>query len=482
MKIFKLSALALASTLVLAGCGSDNDNTVSTPKPGVPVPPPVDNSLSEIDQAKEMIRTAKLFVSDNYAVKTAYENVGDILTDKQQNRFSDALSVPQGIYYYMEMKNLNKITAADINKLANNRDFMTAMSGLVLKPNSNFMATLTPQGKFELSGTTEVQSSDTDYIYNPKTNRYEETVLSTDKFTSIYDGYINSLTSNTSAKSFAGKFGFNSLKIGTGAEAITLTAANQGLNITGEFSDKVAVNDDFDLDETHDAGIKLEKATATLKDVKLVANDSVIEAKNLKFAILDVTNTLPDGSEFFITLPYQIELTGNMKKDKPATDVKITVNAKANEADLKKVIKLNKDYELEEQAGKFVGMDILLSLEGKVTKDKGAVIPLNFQANLKRTARDVIKLEGLTATVEGKTLFVEGQTNLNTDYSVKSSQLKVKQNNAFVILNVDKDNKFIKNSTGKLADIMVGNKDFGDLMDNKGKITAKFTDNSLIVL
>ena len=481
MKLFKLSALALASTLALAGCGSDND-TIGNGTPSTPTPPPVDNSLSELEQAKEMIRTAKLFVSDNYAVKTAYENVGEILTDKQQNRFSDALSVPGGIYYYMEMKNLKNINAADINKLANNQDFKNAMSGLVLKPSSNFTATLSAQGKFELSGTTEVQSSDTDYIYNPKTNRYEETILSTDKFTSVYDGYINSLTSNTSAKNFAGKFGFNSLKIGTGAEAITLTAANQGLNITGDFSDKVAVNDDFDLDETHDARIKLEKAMATLKDVKLVANDSVIEAKNLKFAILDVTNTLPDGSEFFITLPYQLELTGHMKKDKPATDVEITVNAKANEADVKNFIKLDKDYELEEQPGKFVGMDVLLSLKGKVTKDKGAVIPLNFQANLKRTARDVIKLEGLTATVEGKTLFVEGQTNLNTDYSVKSSQLKVKQNNAFVILNVDKDNKFIKNSTGKLADIMVGTKDFGDLMDNKGKITAKFTDNSLIVL
>ena len=482
MKIFKLSALALASTLALAGCGSDNDNIIVDTKPGTPTQPPVDNSLSEIDQAKEMIRTAKLFVSDNYAVKTAYENVGEILTNKQQNRLSDALGVPEGIYYYMEMKDLNKITAAEINKLANNQDFINAMSGLVLKPNSNFMATLSAQGTFQLSGTTEVQSSDIDYSYNPKTGRVEETILSTDKFTSVYDGYINSLTSNTSAKSFAGKFGFNSLKIGTGAEAITLTSANQGLNITGEFSGKVAVNDDFDLDDTHDAGIKLEKAIATLKNVKLVANDSMIEAKNLKFAILDITNTLPDGSEVFITLPYQLELTGHMKKDKPVTDVEITLNAVANDSDLKKVIKLNKDDELEEQAGKFVGMEMLLWVKGKVTKEKGAVIPLDFQANLERTARNKVQLKGLTATVEGKTLFVEGETNLNTDYSVKNSQLKVKQNKAFVILNIDKDNKFIKDSQGKLADIMVGTKDYGDLMDNDGKITAKFINNDLIVL
>ncbi|WP_250163773.1 hypothetical protein [Psychrobacter sp. WY6] len=89
MKFFKLSALALASTLALAGCGDDNNNSSSgngTNTPDVPVKPPVDNSLSEIEQAKEMIRTAKLFVSDNKAVTDAYEDVSDILTEKQDTR------------------------------------------------------------------------------------------------------------------------------------------------------------------------------------------------------------------------------------------------------------------------------------------------------------------------------------------------------------------------------------------------------------
>lgn len=63
MKAFKITALALASTLALAGCGSDSDNNGNGPNtPNVPTKPPVDNNLTEIEQAKEMIRTAKLLL------------------------------------------------------------------------------------------------------------------------------------------------------------------------------------------------------------------------------------------------------------------------------------------------------------------------------------------------------------------------------------------------------------------------------------
>ena len=95
MKAFKITALALASTLALVGCGSDSDNSEyngnGPSTPNVPTKPPVDNSLSELDQAKEMIRTAKLFVSDNKAVTEAYKDVSDILTEKQASRLSYTL-------------------------------------------------------------------------------------------------------------------------------------------------------------------------------------------------------------------------------------------------------------------------------------------------------------------------------------------------------------------------------------------------------
>ena len=85
-------------------------------------------------------------------------------------------------------------------------------------------------------------------------------------------------------------------------------------------------------------------------------------------------------------------------------------------------------------------------------------------------------------SVEGKKLFVKGQSMLDADYDVVSTQFTVEQNNASVELRVDEDGDFIKDAMGKLSDIIVNGKDYGDLIDNGSQITAKFTDNSLIVL
>ena len=138
-----------------------------------------------------------------------------------------------------------------------------------------------------------------------------------------------------------------------------------------------------------------------------------------------------------------------------------------------------------EDANRFVGLDLVLALKGTVAKKTGtttATIPLDIQANLKRTARNMIELQGLSAWVDGKNLYVTGKTNLDANYNVVGSQLKITQNNAVIVLNVDANNEFIKDSMGKLSDIMVNGKDFGDLLENNGKLSAKFTDNSIIPL
>lgn len=483
MKLFKMSALALATTLALTGCGSDgNDSGVTTPNtPSTPTKPPVDDTLSELEQAKEMIRTAKLFVSDNHAVKTAYENASEILSSKQQSRVSDGLDVPANIYYYMKEKGLAKMTSADISKLANDEDFNNALNRTLITPSSDFIATLSADGQFALSGTTVVNTVEVDYgSYNPQTGGYG--TVATDTFTAVYDGYSDALSSNTPTDNFKGSFGFKSVTVGSGAEKVVLSAGKNGAKVNAKFSDKVVMNDEFDLGDLQEAGITLEKAVATLDNVKLIANDSTIEARNLKLGMMDITNKLADGTTAIRTIPYEFALTGQLTKASPVTDVTITLNVVANETDLKNVLVLTSEDKVEEKAGKFVGMDVLLAIKGNVTKENATTIPLDFQAKLNRSARDVITLKGLTAMVEGKTLFVKGQSDLDADYNVKSTTLVVEQNNAHLTLKMDANNDFITDANGKLADIMVGTKDFGDLMDNNGKITAKFSDNSLIVL
>ena len=485
MKFFKLSALALASTLALAGCGDDNNNNSSgngTNTPDVPVKPPVDNSLSEIEQAKEMIRTAKLFVSDNKAVTDAYEDVSDILTEKQDTRLGYTFDIPSDLKYYMEENDVSQLTAADITALANDKEFETALGNIVLTPEKDFLATLNTDGKFTLTGSTKVDIEEYDYVYNPQTGLYGPVVVNQDSFKVAFDGFEDALSSNTSTDNFNGSLGFKSIKIGTGTDIVALSSNTKGATVSGQFSDKVVVNDEFDINDANREGITLEKAVIKLSSLKLTANDSVIEAKDFEFAALDVSRKLADNSLVVRTIPYKFAITGKMTKQKPMTDVEITLNATANDADIKKFIIIDEVGDIEEAANKYVGMEIVLAIKGKVTKESTTTIPLDFQANLKRTARNVIELQGLTASVEGKKLFVTGKSSLDNNYDVVSTQFTVEQNKASIKLNVDANGDFIKDKMGKLGDIMVNGKDYGDLMDNDGKVTAKFTDDSLIIL
>lgn len=485
MKFFKLSALALASTLALVGCGDDNNNSSSgngTNTPDVPVKPPVDNSLSEIEQAKEMIRTAKLFVSDNKAVTDAYEDVSDILTEKQDTRLGYTFDIPSDLKYYMEENDISQLTAADIIALANDKEFETALGNIVLTPEKDFLATLNTDGKFTLTGSTNVDIEEYDYVYNPQTGLYGPVVVNQDSFKAAFDGFEDALSSNTSTDNFNGSLGFKSIKIGTGTDIVALNSSTKGATVSGQFSDKVVVNDEFDINDANREGITLEKAVIKLSSLKLTANDSVIEAKDFEFAALDVSRKLADNSLVVRTIPYKFAITGKMTKQKPMTDVEITLNATANDADIKKFIIIDEVGDIEEAANKYVGMEIVLAIKGKVTKESTTTIPLDFQANLKRTARNVIELQGLTASVEGKKLFVTGKSSLDNNYDVVSTQFTVEQNKASIKLNVDANGDFIKDKMGKLGDIMVNGKDYGDLMDNDGKVTAKFTDDSLIIL
>lgn len=485
MKFFKLSALALASTLALAGCGDDNNNSSSgngTNTPDVPVKPPVDNSLSEIEQAKEMIRTAKLFVSDNKAVTDAYEDVSDILTEKQDTRLGYTFDIPSDLKYYMEENDISQLTAADILALANDAKFEVALGNITLTPENGFVATLSTDGKFTLNGTTKVDVEEYDYVYNPQTGLYGPVVVNQDSFKVAFDGFEDALSSNTSTDNFNGSLGFKSINIGTGTDTVTLNSSTKGATVSGQFSDKVLVNDEFDINDANREGITLEKAVIKLSSLKLTANDSVIEAKDFEFAALDVSRKLADNSLVVRTIPYKFAITGKMTKQKPMTDVEITLNATANDADIKKFIIIDEVGDIEEAANKYVGMEIVLAIKGKVTKESTTTIPLDFQANLKRTARNVIELQGLTASVEGKKLFVTGKSSLDNNYDVVSTQFTVEQNKASIKLKVDAKGDFIKDKMGKLGDIMVNGKDYGDLMDNDGKVTAKFTDDSLIIL
>ncbi|WP_230659199.1 hypothetical protein [Psychrobacter sp. I-STPA10] len=483
MKVMKLTALALATSLVLTGCG-DNDDTDAND--GSSQSGQTETNLSEQEQAKEIIRTAKLFVSDNKAIKEAYEGASEILTNKQQKRFTYAFDVPSKIQKYMQENSLTRLDATELNRLIKSKDFQNDSSRLKITPGKDFVATLDSNGKFTLSGGVTVDTIEIDYLYNRQTFKEEKNVT-TDNFMTSYQGFENATQNNTSTTTPQLSFGFDGLTIGSGSEKMMLTSSKQGLKAQGTFSDKVTMNREFDWEETHKKGITLQKAEVNLDNVKLVANDSTVIAKDFVVAMMDVSRTLADGSKEIRSLPYKIDITGHLIKGAPKTDVEMSFNAIANADDVKKYVELSSNDNFVEKDGKYVGMTAMLSLKGKVTKntasDKAVVIPLDFLVRLKRTARDEVVLEDLTKfSIENKPLHIKGNYNLDTSHNTTPTQLIVTQNNARIELNVDADGKFKTDDHGKLSDIMVNGKDFGDLINSKDKITAKFNDNTFLYL
>ncbi len=488
MTFFKLTALALATTLALTGCGSDNNNNNNGNGSIVPPKPPVDNTVSDLEQAKSLINTAKQFILDNQAITDAYENASDILTTKQDQRINATFNLPEDIFSYMMKNNVSTLNAAQIIALANDPKFKVALgSNVTITPNSNFSASLSADGQFQLTGSTVVNTQKYDYIYNPQTQRYEKTLINQDSFTNNYDNYKNALSSNTSSADFKGSYGFKSINIGSGADAVVFSSISQGATVDAKFSDKVIVNEEFDLNDVNEAGITLERAVIKLGNVKLQANDSIIEARNFEVAFLDLSHTLANKSLAVRTLPSTIKLTGQLIKAKPATDATITLNAVANEADIKNIIKVTQSGNIEEAANKFVGLEVVLSLKGTVARKNTSTttsIPLDIQANLKRTARNVIELQGLKASVDNKQLYITGKTTLDANYDATGTELTITQNKAAVVLKLDANADFIKvnATTGKVADITVNGKILGELLENNGKVNAKFIDNSFIPL
>ncbi|WP_227429937.1 hypothetical protein [Psychrobacter sp. I-STPA6b] len=486
MKAFKITALALASSLLLAGCGGSGDSTTNNTgnTGGIPTKPETDNSLKPIDQAKEMVNTAKLFISDNKAIADAYESAGDIVTKQQMKRWEESFSMPESLAEYMQKNKLSVLDAQKIKQLIKTDDFyLKGLDNLV--PADDFKATLDPQGKFELSGSSELTlQKNIDYVYNPQTGRYEEQSSQADTFSVRYQGYEQTLFTNTvSTATPKLTVGFESMTIGSGDEELVVKSSKDSLKGNAILNKAVVVNDDFDLGDEHKNGVRLNQLDVALNNVTLIANGNIVTAKDLSFSMLDITKKLNNGQEAVRSIPYQFALTGQLLKEEPSTNVSLSLSTVANKDDVKNVLTFNENEKVIEGEGKFLPLTTTLSVQGTVSK-KGASqpIPLDFQAHIKRTARDKFELQGLTAKVDKKTLFIEGSATLNSDYGVVAQEYTVKQNDAQVILKVDKNGEFVTDANNKLGDITVNGKRYGELFKSKGMVTARFTDDTTIVL
>ena len=198
MKLKKLSIATLSIMLMTGGltaCGG-NDSSSSNHNTGNATNPPVDTSLSELEQAKEIIRTAKLFVTDADSVQKTYENASDLMTDKQQDRLSDAMDIPAIIHDYMRKNNLTTLSAAQLQDLSKRdttsyNNLYAYLGQISLVPSSDFQVNRTADEQFTMQGKLTATKDLYDYVL--VNNRYTYQQVGTDSYEVVYKGYKDTL-------------------------------------------------------------------------------------------------------------------------------------------------------------------------------------------------------------------------------------------------------------------------------------------------
>ena len=483
MKIKKLSIATLSIMLMASGltaCGGSDSSSSST---GNATNPPVNTSLSEIEQAKEIVRTAKLFLTDADSVQKTYESASDLMTDKQQDRLSDAVDIPAIIHDYMRKHNLTTLTAAQLQDLTKRdttsfENLYSYLGQISLVPSSDFQISRTADDQFTMQG--KLTATKDIYDYVRVNNRYTYQQVDKDIYEVVYKGYKDTLDRIQNSSTIQGNFGFDSITIGSGAELVNLTANQTAGQFNASFSKNVNYNSEFDIDTVHMAGTTLNKGEATIKNIVLTANGNTVNATELSASALDISNIV-DGQTLIRTVPYQFKIAGQLKMATPKTDATFSLNASAKESDIKNMLVIDANDEVVEKNGVTLPITALVSIKGQATGENNKTIPLDFQATLNRKANKIVSLDDLVASVEGKTLYALGTSNFDANNELLNSEVTFKQNKAMITVKFDKNNDAI-NTNGKIADILVNGKDYGDLMQNGSMITAKFIDESLITL
>lgn len=476
-----LSIALMSSVLALTACGGDSDSGFSGVTGQAPIGnatnPPVDVNLSNLEQAKEMVRTAKLFVNDADAVADVYRDTTLFIGENDANRLNGFLRFASDLQVYMKEQRRTRITGVDINKALASAD--VDEYNYVADP--NLVATLSPEGKFNLNGKVTITNNEIRHGWEPKRGLYKE-IVSSDTYPVSFSNFENNVTDQNTNKVTL-SYGFDKITVGSGDKLTTLSASSDALKAQATFNKSVNFNDDFEFENAYKNGVKLLDAVITLSQVTLASAKGQLKAHDLEIRVIDVTKTDASGKLVSASqVPYQIKFNADLTNKAPQTDLKVTVNAKANKDDLQKYLTFDEYGYATEMADKRVPLTALLSVKGNVTKETGKVIPLDFQSQLKRTAKNQVLLENLTAQVEGKTLYAVGESQLNADNEVTKTTITFKQNKAYVTANFDENMEVITDKTGKINDIKVGDEDFGDLYDKGSMIEAKFTDNTTIVL
>lgn len=515
MKALTLNKLAIACTLVLGltACGgsdggsstnnqTNQNNTGNQTTPNNPANPTTpanpNTSANDLAKAKDLINTAKTFVTDSKTVSDAYENASGILNDKQSQRIEAVLNIPSTLQKWMQDNRVNSLTAQKVKEISTRPtgsvfidNIYSDLDHSTLEPSSDFSAKLDNQGNLTLTGSIKVKKDNVYYSWDPVINDVKMEVVDSDEFSIVYKNLTAKLVNTTASRAYTGTYGFDEVAVfgNNGADEFKLKAQAK---LTASFNKNVAVDKDFDLPDEQEKGLTLQQAVATFSNVTLTTKKDTIAVNNMEISALDIENTI-QGDKVVKTIPYSFKLTGKLTRAEPKTDLDLTLNLVAKDSAVKDALTIKLDEDeyysdtyVEEKAGKYLPATALLSIKGNVVKTNNAsnavTIPLNFQANLERTSRTNINLKNLTATVNGKTLNVVGSTTFNNDYdTIKQTFTFSQQGGASLTIHVNEDDELVKVGN-KIADITVNGKDYGDLLDNNGKITAKFSDNTTIAL
>lgn len=442
MRQLKLSALFLACSLAISGCGgsSSSDNATNNPGNGGVV-------LSDQAKAKGFVNTLNTMISGVQSIEANYKQVND-LSD-------NLLNLQEGLFVVQDLLSQLSEDESGVRKTYTTQQLTHILGELGYDVTNSTLTALTDGTNITLNG---------HFDYKPVKDWQYKVINGQGSLVPVYGDQITTQVDNFKANLSMDNSGLKqSVTLVKGAKLSVKTAGTNPAFI--EATDDTVFNSAFDRNGN------LVSASFQLKNMTLntggTAQD-LITLEELSAATKPATITY--GQETVTqAVPTELKLIGKLKSGDQKDQAAINLNIKLDN-DLSKPIILT--AEGDETATHFARVNINLAVDAKVRT--GDVLKTIIAA--KRTELAKAEVNQLELDLNGKKLM--GQLWAEAGTNGQKNKVKVKlfdaQGASVTVNDID---QFMS------SDIMVNEKSWGTITKtSNGQYVAKFNDNTTQVI
>jgi len=481
MKNAQLTALALACTFVLTGCGGGSSESSGTNGGSTIVVP----TMTDLEKAKDLVQTAHLIVTDAQNIRAAYTPVLESLNNPAVEGLNNTLGfiadLQSGAFNYGVSDNVSdSLTGSDIDNEFNSNDnpyWVTAAPNAKISVNQN--------GDFVLNGDfkiKELEYQEYDYKTGGIINRYKPEVSFYANNVMVTGGNVDTV-SKVFTSTIANQ---GSVTVTAGLQKASLSFVGTGINtVTETYTSAKSYRNrmiDWNNAESYDINTEADKIVIDLNGATLTTTNpaATIAANMFKLTLekkemsVANTNNVATAQKIKNIVPTSLQLTGQFKMPTPNTDLELNVKIDLDPTSQLMVDANNSDTV--ENDTHFAKGTFFVGLKGSTFVDN-KTIPLDLQLTGKRADYLAVEATNIVIKVNNRTLNATAVSMRHVDLPTTTFTLN-SGNGASTTFTLDDDS----NPVGSI-DVKVAGLTYGTISkQSSGLFVARFNDNSIIAL